>query len=94
MRLIAWIIGLPLAVVAIMFAVANRQDVRFDLWPLPFSILIPAYLCILAPLALGLLAGALLGWSSGLGARHHAREQRRRAESLVRQLEAVTNKPS
>ena len=89
MRLLAWIIGLPLAVLATVFAVANRAEIHFDLWPLPFGIELPAYLAILAPLALGLLLGLVLGGLSGLGARLRAAEQRRRAESLQRQLDAV-----
>jgi len=88
-RLLAWIIGLPLAVVVTVFAVANRAEIRFDLWPLPFGVDLPAYLAVLVPLALGLAGGFLLGWASGLKARLRASEQRRRAESLQRQLDAA-----
>ncbi|CUW38384.1 conserved exported protein of unknown function [Magnetospirillum sp. XM-1] len=82
MRLLAWIIGLPLAVLVTVFAVANRAEIRFDLWPLPFGVELPAYLAVLVPLALGLAAGFLLGWASGLKARL-------RAGSLRRQLDAA-----
>ncbi|RAU21625.1 DUF1049 domain-containing protein [Paramagnetospirillum kuznetsovii] len=89
MRLLTWLLGLPLAVVATVFAVANRQDVRFDLWPLPFGVDVAAYLAVLGPLALGLVMGAVLVWLSGTGARLRARADRRRAESLERQLAAA-----
>jgi len=81
-RFLAWIIGLPMAVLVTVFAVANRAEIRFDLWPLPFGIDLPAYLAVLMPLALGLAAGFLLGWASGLRARL-------RAGSLRRQLDAA-----
>ena len=90
MRGVAWLIGLPLAVVATVFAVANRQDVHFDLWPLPFGVDVAAYLAVLAPLALGLVIGAALVWLSATGDRLRARADRRRAESLERQLEAAS----
>ncbi|MDO8605536.1 MAG: LapA family protein [Phaeospirillum sp.] len=86
MRLVAWLIGLPLAVVATVFAVANRQEIHFDLWPLPFGLDVAAYLAVLAPLALGLATGAALVWVSGAGARLRARAERRRADSLERRL--------
>ncbi|KIL99666.1 hypothetical protein CCC_03838 [Paramagnetospirillum magnetotacticum MS-1] len=81
MRLFAWIIGLPLAVAVTVFAVANRAEIRFDLWPLPFGIDLPAYLAVLVPLGLGLVAGFLLGWASGLKARLRAGSLRRRLDA-------------
>ena len=89
MRFLAWLIGLPLAVVATVFAVANRQAVSFDLWPLPFGVELPAYLAVLGTLGMGLGMGAALVWISGTSARLRARQDRRRAESLERQLEAA-----
>ena len=92
MRLIFWLLGLPLAVAVTVFAVANRQEIHFDLWPLPYGIDVPAYLAVLGPLALGLTLGALLVWLTGTGGRLRARADRRRAESLERQL-ASSEKP-
>lgn len=89
MRGVAWLIGLPLAVMAAVFAVANRQAVSFDLWPLPFGVELPAYLAVLGPLGLGLVLGAVLVWISGASFRLRARQDRRRAESLERQLDAA-----
>lgn len=93
MRLFAWIVALPLAALAAVFAAANRGEIRFDLWPLPFSVELPAYLAVLGPLGLGLLLGLIFGWSAAIKARLRAGEQRRRAESLARQLDAVQTPP-
>ena len=86
MRLLAWIIGLPLAVVVTVFAVANRADIHFDLWPLPFGIELPAYLAVLVPLALGVAVGFLLGWASGLKARLRAGSLRRQLDTAEKNL--------
>ncbi|TAN55282.1 MAG: DUF1049 domain-containing protein [Magnetospirillum sp.] len=89
MRVLAWLIGLPLAVVATVFAVANRQEIHFDLWPLPVGLDVAAYLAVLAPLALGLMLGAAMVWVAGAGIRLRARAERRRAADLEHQLEAA-----
>ena len=72
------------------FAVANRQEIHFDLWPLPFGLDMAAYLAVLVPLALGLVTGAVLMWLAGTRLRLRARAERRRAESLQRQLAAAS----
>jgi uncharacterized integral membrane protein len=90
MRLAAWLLALPVILVVTVFAVANRQEIRFDLWPLPFSADLPAYLAVLAPLGLGLVTGALLAWLPGLGRRLKSRQDRARIESLERQLAAAS----
>ncbi|OAN50238.1 hypothetical protein A6A04_02200 [Paramagnetospirillum marisnigri] len=92
MKVISWLLGLPVAVLATVFAVANRQEIHFDLWPLPFGLDIAAYLAVLGPLVLGLVLGAVLVWLSSTGIRLRARQDRRRVESLERQL-AATEKP-
>ncbi|MGE5506741.1 MAG: lipopolysaccharide assembly protein LapA domain-containing protein [Actinomycetota bacterium] len=86
MKVLNWIVGLPLAVLLVMFAVANRREVTVELWPLPWSMDLPLYLAVMAPLTIGLLAGAAITWLSGAPARRRAREQRRRAVELERQL--------
>ncbi len=88
-RFLGWIIGGPLALLAAIFAVANRHDLRLDLWPLPWSLDLPVYLAVLGALGLGLILGLVMAWAAGHRARHAARQQRRRADSLERQLGAA-----
>lgn len=88
MRILGWIVAFPLIVLAMVFAVANRQSVRLDLWPLPWGVDLPAYLAVLGALVLGIVIGIVAMWLSGHGARVSARTNRRRAQSLERQLEA------
>lgn len=89
MRLIGWLLALPVSLLAMVFAVANRHALRLELWPLPWSLEVPVYLAVLGPLVLGLILGGTIAWIAGHGARAAARHHRRRAESLERQLAAA-----
>lgn len=89
MRLLGWLLALPVSLLAVVFAVANRHGLRLELWPLPWSVEVPVYLAVLGPLVLGLMLGALVAWLGGHSARMAAGYHRRRAESLERQLAAA-----
>jgi uncharacterized integral membrane protein len=89
MRISGWVAGVPLVILAAIFALSNRSMVTLDLWPLPFDLDLPLYLVVLGPLAIGLVGGASLAWAAAVPARRRARDTRRRAESLERQLGAV-----
>ena len=89
MRWLGWLLAAPIALLIVGFAVANRQDVRLELWPLPWAMDLPVYLAVLGALIKGIVIGAGAMWLSGHGARRRAREQRRRADSLDRQLQAA-----
>ncbi len=95
MRIVSWIIGLPVAVAAVAFAVANRQDVDFDLWPLPFSVRVSVYLAVLGALAAGLLVGLFFGWA-GAGSRASARAAKAeaKARALSQEVEALRAAPA
>lgn len=96
-RLTAWVIGIPVAVVLVLFVVSNRQAVELALYPLPpFPEPVPVYLIGLGGLFAGFLSGGLIAWWSGRRWRRRARDEaraRQRAEgersALARQLAAV-----
>ncbi len=81
-RFISWLIMTPLAVVVVVFTVANRGRTTLDLWPLPVTMDVPVSALGLVGGFAGFLAGALVAWLSG----RHKRAQNRK---LVRQLEAA-----
>lgn len=87
MKILSWIIGLPLAVIAVIFAVANRQTAQIDLWPFPLMLDLPVYLAVLGALLLGLLLGALLAGTASLRWRRQARLARRTADQRGREAE-------
>lgn len=89
MTILSWIIGLPLAIAAVIFAISNRHGVRLELWPLPYTVDLPVYLVALAPLAVGVLLGGFIGWASAGKARRDARASRKRARELEQQVEVL-----
>ena len=89
MRILSWLIGLPLAVVIVVFALSNRQDAQLNLWPFDDGLSLPAYLTVLAPLFLGLLTGLALAGVGTLKARAAARGHRRRAAAFEREAAAL-----
>lgn len=98
-RVLSWIVGVPFAIVLVIFAVSNRMIVRLDLWPSPFGLEVPVYLMVLVPLITGSLFGAALAWLAAgrlrAQIRTHTREVRRleqKIEALKRQFQTATRK--
>jgi len=89
---LSWIVTVPLAVVIVVFAIANRQVVTIDLWPFDASLSGPLYLLILICLLVGFLAGATIMWLSEGRRRRLAREARDRSLELERQMTDLKRK--
>jgi uncharacterized integral membrane protein len=95
-RLLAWIVLIPLSVVIILFAVANRGDVTVSFDPFArevpaFALTMPLFALIFGAVILGVLVGGItvsfgrLRWR--LAARRAERENERlRAEAGTRRL--------
>ena len=83
MRLISWIITLPIALFAVLFAISNRGTVTFALWPTPFTLEAPIYLATLLALVVGFVAGGFIAWAN----QHRNRARANRAEDRVYFLE-------
>ena len=76
------------ALVLIVFAVANRDTVTLTFWPLPVVLSASLYLVVLLTLLVGFLLGELVAWMNGHRWRREARRNAHRIEELERQLEA------
>lgn len=74
MRLIFWLVAVPLLVLTAFFVVSNRGEVSVGLWPLTQGIQLPLWALILACLYLGFLIGAVAAWAAGHRHRARARE--------------------
>ena len=92
MKLIHWLVTLPLAIIIVLFAVSNRDGVTVTFWPIPVAIEAPLYLIVLLALAVGFLVGELVAWINGRHHRRHARRRARRIEELERELGATQAK--
>jgi putative membrane protein len=82
MRVLFWVIALPIIAIAMAFAVANHDSVTISLWPLAYRIEIPLYIAVTGALFLGFLVGIIYGWLGSLRVRHRARNEAKRAEKL------------
>ena len=79
----------PVALVVISFAVSNRQGVTVGLWPVPFTLEAPLFAVALIAVVGGMVAGALIAWTSGHKARARARANGRRADAAERELSTL-----
>lgn len=82
MRLVYWLIAVPLFVAATLFTISNLEKVTLKMWPLPeqWSISVPLFFVALVGLFVGFVAGSLVAWF-GAG---RARARARAAERTVR----------
>ena len=85
MKWIIWAISLPLIIVAVVFAVANRHLVTLDIWPFELPVSLPLYQLLLGTLFVGLLIGWFFTFLSAGRSRATAREALYRAEVLERE---------
>lgn len=89
MKILFWIVVIPLLFVSAFFAIANRDAVEIDLWPLSGKVSVPLFLALIGALYAGFILGALIAWWGGRPARQRAREATRRANALQRERDAL-----
>ena len=88
-RIVLWVVLGLIALVLLLFAISNMQTTVLRFWPLPFELEAPLYLVTLILLIGGFLLGHLLGWITQGRWRRAARSEKRRAEVLQAQLDAL-----
>lgn len=88
MKRTLWLVfvGLPVALVAVVFSIANRHSIEINLWPLERIETLPAFAVILAALICGFLLGAIVMWLSAAPLRDRARRARYQKDDLEREL--------
>jgi len=83
----SWILTLPLTLVIVVFAVANRHFVPLDLWPFEVAVDVPVFVLVLGSVLIGFLTGALVMWLSGGKQRRQARAARGQVAKLEREVQ-------
>jgi uncharacterized integral membrane protein len=81
--MLRFIIGLPILILLVVFALSNAEPVRLGFWPTDYTLQAPLSVAVLVGAAVAFLLGGLLVWLNELGQRRRAR----RAEENVRVLE-------
>jgi uncharacterized integral membrane protein len=94
MRIVFWIIALPVIAIAMAFAVSNHDPVAISLWPLVYRLEAPLYVVVTSALFVGFLIGMLYGGINTLRARHRARHEARHASKLQADNEDLRRKLS
>jgi uncharacterized integral membrane protein len=94
MKIIRWIVGFAFAVLAIAFAITNRQDVSVNWSPFHTPVEGPLYLLVLSLMAIGFLTGGLIVWINTIPLRRKSRQMKKRIQALEKELEAATAAPA
>lgn len=94
MRVVFWIIALPIIAAAMAFAVSNHETVVISLWPLAYRLDVPLYIAVTGALFLGFLTGVIYGWIHSLPARQRARSEAKHAAKLQDEIEELRHKLS
>lgn len=91
-RVIRWVILLPLAGFIILFVLDNRQstDVELPLTGIAFEA--PLFLLLLIVFILGLAIGGIAAWLGAWKWRHRLRRERRAREALQRDYDKLKNR--
>ena len=104
-KIVAALLLIPLALVIVLFAVANRSPVTISLDPFAgdppmFAVAVPLFLLVLMVLILGVIVGGMSAWMRQSRWRSRARRlgaelkaARAENESLRRQLDNATTAP-
>ena len=94
MRIVFWIVALPVVAIAMAFAVSNHEAVAISLWPLVYRLEAPLYIVVTGALFLGFIIGLLYGSIGTLRARHRARTEAKHATKLQSENEDLRQKLS
>ena len=96
-KLVAIFVLLPLAVVIVVFAMANRESVVVSLDPFgaanpAFSILLPLFILIFALVILGVVVGGIAAWLRQGRWRRLARKREADVAALRREVELLNGR--
>jgi uncharacterized integral membrane protein len=100
-RIVGWVVLVPLCLVMVVFALANRQLVVVNFNPLvPSEALttpgvgVPLFLVLFAVLLFGVVLGGVATWLAQGQHRRDERSYRRESERLSREVDALRRSPS
>ena len=89
MRLIFWLVVLPLAVLSAFFAVNNRDATPLDFDPIPYTITLPLFVWVLGAILIGLVVGGSAAWMRQGKWRRQTRALERQVQGLEGEMEQI-----
>jgi uncharacterized integral membrane protein len=100
-RIVGWFVLVPLCVVLVIFALANRHSVAVNFNPFaveqdmaPPASGVPLFLVIFAVLLIGVVLGGVATWFAQGPHRRDERHFKRETDRLHRELDAVRRSPT
>ncbi|VAW20537.1 hypothetical protein MNBD_ALPHA12-712 [hydrothermal vent metagenome] len=97
-RLVSWFILVPLSLLLVVFALANRQLVVVNFDPLPLqtpllaAVEVPLFVVIYGVLIAGIFLGGFAAWFAQSTQRRQKRLWRRQARNLEKQRDNISQK--
>jgi len=90
MRLLSWLLSLPIFVAVIIFVLQNRMQVSLSFWPFDAEVTMPVSVLSLGLLILGFVCGSLLTGLALFRAQFEARGLRKQVAQLSEERDAKT----
>jgi uncharacterized integral membrane protein len=91
LRILFWILALPLFILVVVFAASNPAKVSLDLWPFA-QVDLPLYSVGLIGGLIGLILGVMIAWAQGASSRGRMRHLLRDLEAQKRELLSLREK--
>jgi len=92
MRYLIWLVAIPVALVVIAFAVANRDLAMVSFSPLPFVLDIPLWAVVVGAVLFGIIVGGTIRWLMDHRWRRLARVRGRRLRAVEKEAALLRDK--
>lgn len=92
MRYLIWLVAIPVALVVIAFAVANRDLAMVSFSPLPFVLDIPLWAVVVGAVLFGIIVGGTIRWLMDHRWRRLARIRGRRLWAVEKEAAVLRDK--
>lgn len=89
MRAISLFVMIVLLVLAVFFAMANKQDISLGIWPLAMQWDMPLFLPILSALTIGFFCGGFVSWRAAGRVRKQLRQSMRENRDAAVELDRL-----
>ena len=86
MKLLHFLISIPVLFFTVSFAVSNGREMPFSLWPFPFEIELPVSFAVLLIGLLFFVAGGAYGWFLGLPVRFEKAAQAKKIREQAKRI--------